>query len=142
MKIHGDLFKIRANIRRLGNYSAHADRSELVDWVMERAPVVGGLFLNHGDDDACAALRELLAKKGIDKNKIHLPAFDESFELVASGVKSTGRSGAPVYEDTLKNDWHNDYARLLLEVTNRLEKAKDGHERQALLGKLLAALKE
>lgn len=142
VKIHGELYKIKANIRRLGNYSAHADRSELVDWITERAPVVGGLFLNHGDDDARAALRELIAKKGIDKDKIHLPAFDESFELVASGVKSTGRSGVPAYEASLKNDWHNDYAKLLLEVTNRLENAKDGQERQAILGKLLASLKE
>lgn len=144
VKIHGELFKIRAQIRRLGNYSAHADRSELIDWILERSPVVGGLFLNHGEDDARGALRKLVAEKGIDLKKIHLPAFDESFELVASGVKSNGSSEVRSDEAAaaMQHDWHNDYAQLVLQLANRLEGAKDGQERQALLGKLLATLKE
>ncbi|MGB7345078.1 MAG: MBL fold metallo-hydrolase, partial [Pirellulaceae bacterium] len=48
--IHGKQFKVAAEIRRLGNYSAHADQGELIDWVIERGPATGGLFLNHGDD--------------------------------------------------------------------------------------------
>jgi len=57
VRIHGKEFKVEATIRGIGNYSAHADQGELLDWIMERAPVAGGLFLNHGDDDARAELR-------------------------------------------------------------------------------------
>ena len=51
----------------LGNYSAHADQVELINWILERGPILGGLFLNHGEDDARTALADLLATKGIDR---------------------------------------------------------------------------
>jgi len=34
VRIHGAEYKVRASIRKLGNYSAHADQSELIEWVV------------------------------------------------------------------------------------------------------------
>jgi len=110
IRIHGKHFKVAAEIRRLGNYSAHADQGELLDWVAERGPIRGALFLNHGDDDAREMMRDLLGKRGIDTSKIFMPVFDESFELTpGSEPVSQGKPEARIEASVLQTDWHNDY---------------------------------
>ena len=36
VRIHGREVKVNARIRRIGNYSAHADQGELIAWIKER----------------------------------------------------------------------------------------------------------
>ncbi len=91
VRIHGKEFKVRAQIRRLGNYSAHADQGELIDWILERGPVRGGLFLNHGDDPARNTLKDLLVQRGLTGDQIVLPQFDERFELVPGTLPTSQR---------------------------------------------------
>ena len=145
VRIHGTECKVKATIRRLGNYSAHADQIELIDWVLERGPVSGGLFLNHGEDDARAVMRQMLAEKGLDADKIFLPSFDESYELQAGTLAtSKGRPDKPqdkrIDESQLCRDWHNDYAAFILELSSRLHETEDACERSELIKKLSAAL--
>ena len=139
VRIHGKEYVVNAEIRRLGNYSAHADQGELIEWITERAPIAGGLFLNHGDDDARAVLRELLAKKGIDPAIIHMPQFDEKFELVAGSAKSKGRTEqarARIPDDELLTDWNNDYAAFIVALTKQLNGAADDAKRRAIIARL------
>lgn len=138
--IHGRQCKVTAAIRRIGNYSAHADQSELLDWVMERSPVVGGLFLNHGDDDARAEMKNMLAKRGIDADSIFMPQFDERFELVAGSAQSKGRVAQRIESTTLEHDWYNDYAAFILELADRLERTTDATKRSELILQLSTAL--
>ena len=147
VRIHGKEFKIGATIRRIGNYSAHADQSELIDWIVERGPVVGGLFLNHGDDDAREELKRLLGKRGMDEDKIWLPHFDESFDLSAGSPQSKGRARdkpdsrrASFNEAELSRDWYTDFASFSIELSNELEGAKSDAERQKILERLKKAL--
>lgn len=143
VRIHGKEFSVRAAIRSIGNYSAHADQGELVDWIMERAPVAGGLFLNHGDDDARPVLAGLLAARGIDPTKIHAPQMDESFDLRAGTAESKGRAGGGrerIAVSDLKMDWHNDYAAFLIALSKRLESEPNADKRRALLAQLTTKL--
>ncbi len=142
IRIHGKTFKVKAAIRRIGNYSAHADQPELIDWVLERAPVVGGLFLNHGQQEAREELRRLLAKRGLAEERIFLPQFDESFDLVAGTAKSKGRVAHRIDDEALERDWYNDYAAFVIELTGKLEAMSDGEARKVLIEKLAQALDE
>jgi metallo-beta-lactamase family protein len=142
VRIHGREFKVRADIRRIGNYSAHADQGELVDWIVERAPVIGGLFLNHGDDDARETLRTVLAGRGLDPERILLPSFDESFELVAGTAQSKGRVAQRIDDAALQRDWYNDYAALILRLAERLETTSNGGQRRQLIARLRDVLDE
>src|SRR6185437_2803969 len=45
VRIHGKLVPVRAQIKTLGTYSAHADHSELMAWIKARLPAHGALFL-------------------------------------------------------------------------------------------------
>ncbi|MEM8736224.1 MAG: MBL fold metallo-hydrolase, partial [Planctomycetota bacterium] len=119
VRIHGRHCQVRAAIRRIGNYSAHADQSELIQWIVERSPIAGGLFLNHGDDDARGVLADLLATKGIERDSILLPQFDERFELVAGSAESKGRVAHRIDDPkVLAHDWHNDYAAFILQLAD------------------------
>ena len=140
VRIHGKEFKVRAAIRRMGNYSAHADQGELADWITERSPVVGRLFLNHGEDDARKALSELLVGRGLDSSKIVLPAFDEHYELVAGTAESKGRIAERIDDRALQRDWHSDYAVFILRLADRLETTDDPGERTRIIARLSDAL--
>jgi metallo-beta-lactamase family protein len=142
VRIHGNEFKVRARIRQIGNYSAHADQGELGDWILERAPVVGSLFLNHGEDKARQALKDHLVERGFAAEKVVLPAFDEHFELVAGTARSKGRVVARIKDAAFERDWHTDFAALTVALRQRLETAKDGAARRKVLGRLQAALEE
>ncbi len=62
VKISGTDVNVRAHIRRLDSYSAHADQAELLDWIKERKPISGSLFLTHGEPGAISALTELASE--------------------------------------------------------------------------------
>lgn len=142
VRIHGKEFKVNAQIRRLGNYSAHADQGELIDWIVERGPANGGLFLNHGDDDARDILSDLLVDRGIDGQKIFRPQFDETFQIVAgSSAKSVSKPEPRVETSQLERDWHNDYAAFVLELSSKLNHIDSAQERQALIRRLMDAMK-
>ena len=140
VRIHGREFNVAARIRRIGNYSAHADQSELADWIMERTPVAGRLFLNHGDDGARRALAEVLSERGLDPEKVVIPSFDEAFELVAGTAQSKGRVAARIEDAALERDWHSDYAVFILRLADRLQSTTDSAKREQLIAHLEAAL--
>jgi len=57
VKIHGAYVPIRAEVANLENLSAHADYSQIIDWLrhFERAP--HATFITHGEPTAADALR-------------------------------------------------------------------------------------
>ena len=138
--IHGKKFKVKARIRRLGNYSAHADQSELLDWIEERLPAPGGVFLNHGDDDARGELREKLSARGVSAERVFLPAFDETFDISAGDPTSKGRAVERIATSELLTDWYNDYAALVLDLGNKMEATNDPRERREVLKRMREAM--
>jgi metallo-beta-lactamase family protein len=142
VRIHGREYRVRARVRRIGNYSAHADRSELADWILERQPVQGGVFLNHGEDDGRRGLRDLLVSRGFPQEKVYLPRFDERFELRAGAPESKGRAAERLQPQAAVQDWSHDLAAFQVELQEALEAAGEADERQALIARLAAALAE
>jgi metallo-beta-lactamase family protein len=140
VSVFGEEIAVSARIREIGNYSAHADQKELVDWMVERQPVHGGMFLTHGEDQARAALREQLSAAGLAKDLIHLPRIDDRFELVAAGAPAPQPRRARIPDSEIARDWHNEYAVLLLDLSRQLERLPSDHARRELLRRLRAEL--
>ncbi|MBN1845014.1 MAG: MBL fold metallo-hydrolase [Sedimentisphaerales bacterium] len=63
VRILGQKRPVRARIERIGGFSAHADREELLKWLggMENHP--RGLFLVHGEEEVCHKFAEFLRTK-------------------------------------------------------------------------------
>ena len=67
VKLFGEEITVNAEIAFLNGVSGHADRDGLLRWVQgfsEKKPA--HIFVNHGDDHACAAFTELLSDNGFE----------------------------------------------------------------------------
>lgn len=141
VRIHSTIVPVRAQIRTISNYSAHADHSELVAWVKGRLPAHGAVFLTHGDDDERAALRTALMGLGLGGDQVILPLLDDAIELLASGAGATIRPAVRrISPEQISHDWHNGYAELIIELSHRLREAPSDGERQQIVDMLKKAL--
>ena len=65
VRIHGGTFKVRAEVREIDAFSAHADFSEIEGWLGELPPPgPKGIFLVHGEPDSQKHLSSYLEEKG------------------------------------------------------------------------------
>lgn len=86
-------------------------------------------------------LRDLLVQRGLQRDRIFLPHFDESFTLIAgSPAESAARPEPRIDPTQLQRDWHNDYAAFILELSNRLQATDTAQQRVDLIKRLSKAL--
>ncbi len=80
VRIFGELHEVRAQIERIDGYSAHADRTELLDWAnhFDREQLKQ-VFLVHGEEEGYASLKSGLEQMGF-KN-VTVPDRGDSFTL-------------------------------------------------------------
>jgi Predicted metal-dependent RNase, consists of a metallo-beta-lactamase domain and an RNA-binding KH domain len=57
LKIHGQFVPVRAEIVSLDSMSAHADYTELIEWLGNVKPAPQRVFLTHGEPKSADALR-------------------------------------------------------------------------------------
>jgi metallo-beta-lactamase family protein len=142
VRIQGEEIKVAARIRRLDDYSGHADGPALAQWLAARQPVRAGVFLVHGEDEAPQNLSERIAGAMPPRSKVIIPYLDETYELSAQAVtESVGPAGPRLPREAVVSlDWHNAMSRLILEMAERLDKAADDHAREAIIRKMRAVL--
>ncbi|MEK7611926.1 MAG: MBL fold metallo-hydrolase [Patescibacteria group bacterium] len=76
--IHGETVPVRAHIKAIGGYSAHADQNQLLHWIY---PVRGSLkkvFIVQGEEEAAEALRVRI----VDKFAVHASVPSRGDEVV------------------------------------------------------------
>jgi metallo-beta-lactamase family protein len=142
VRIQGDEIKVAARIRRLDEYSGHADGPELARWIAARRPIARGVFLVHGEEPALAGLSERVAERTVPAAKVFIPILDDIYELTTSAptpINVTQRRRlAP--EAVVALDWHNDMSKLILDINERIEAAADDRARGVIIRKLRRAL--
>jgi metallo-beta-lactamase family protein len=57
LKIHGQYVPVRAQVRKIDGLSAHADYSEIIDWLQSSHVHPRKVFVTHGEPAAADALR-------------------------------------------------------------------------------------
>ncbi|WP_423065490.1 MBL fold metallo-hydrolase [Devosia sp. CN2-171] len=142
VRIHSELVPVRAQVRSLGNYSAHADHSELVAWVTKRLPAHGAIFLTHGEDEERAALKAaLMHDDGLASDQVITPLLDDAFELRAEGIAGVERPAERRVDLTqVTSDWHNAYASFIIDLSHQLQSAPNDKARIAVMDALKATL--
>ena len=79
VRIDGEPHEVRCQIRSISGFSAHADESELLDWVSAFAkPRLRRVYIVHGDPDAQAAIEPKIRALGFDT---HIPKWHERVTL-------------------------------------------------------------
>jgi metallo-beta-lactamase family protein len=79
VRIDGEMRDVRCQIRSISGFSAHADESELLDWIRAfKKPRLRRVFIVHGDPDAQAAIEPKIKALGFDA---HIPKWHERVTL-------------------------------------------------------------
>ena len=79
IKIHGQFYKVRAQIEYMDALSCHADYEELLQWLGQFRNVPRSIFLVHGEQSASAGLADRIRER-FGWN-VHVPAFLDHVEV-------------------------------------------------------------
>lgn len=137
VRISGRDVAVKARIRRIDSYSAHADRDELIAWVKARRPVLGSLFLTHGEAGALDALRSEFEK---NLPSVIVPAIGERYELPAGAPARRLATGRTDLASALSRDWQNEYADLAVNLKRRLQSIESASKRAEALAAMRSVL--
>ncbi|SHE56383.1 MBL fold metallo-hydrolase RNA specificity domain-containing protein [Desulforamulus putei] len=66
VRIHGEEVVVRAEIRNIDGYSAHADQPALLNWIKQFSSNLKQVFIVHGEARAAATLEKLIKAEGIN----------------------------------------------------------------------------
>lgn len=153
VRIHGEEIAVRARIRALDSYSGHADRDDLLHWVVPLLDGAGQVFVTHGEGAALAALGEAIAAAGLPRGLVTAPSIGDGWTLAppdADNPRARATAAPPITAGTVAGeatialatgrDWHNEYAEAVLALRHALTAAPDDEARHALLRHVRSAL--
>ncbi len=80
VKILGDEYELRAKVVTINGFSAHADRSELLEWAAHLQKRPQHTFIVHGEPEASEALAEGLRQE-LGFPQVHVPELGEAFRV-------------------------------------------------------------
>ena len=142
VRIQGEEIQVKARIRRIDDYSGHADGPELARWIAARRPIRRGVFLVHGEESALKGLSERIGERSIPAAQVFIPVLDDIYDLTTVAPTPLDVSGrrrlAP--EAVTNLDWHNDMSRLILDINERMQAAADDRARGVVIRRLRRAL--
>lgn len=75
--IFDENYRVRAKVYTIGGFSAHADRTILLDW-LKHCETPEHLFLVHGEENAVSSFEKEIQTRNLTKN-IHVPGLHQSF---------------------------------------------------------------
>lgn len=79
VEVLGERIHVKARVRSIGAYSAHADQRQLVQWVGSAEKLPGHIYCSHGEEAASAALASRLTEElGVTAD---VPRFEETITV-------------------------------------------------------------
>jgi len=135
VRISGEDIVVRAQIRRIDTYSAHADQDDLLTWIEARRPIRGSLFLSHGEAASIEALRRIVQSRPIAASVI-APELGEVYRLSAAVPARRLKTGDPRLQEAVGRDWQNAYADFATSLKRELSAIHDAKARQRALGEM------
>ena len=139
VRISGNDVRVRAQIRQIDSYSAHADRDELSDWIAARLPVAGSVFLDHGEPEAAEGLRRQLQAR-LPEQEVRLPAIGECYALPPRAKAKRETTGRQDLMLATGHDWQNAYADFASSLKARLGRMPDDRAREQAMKALREVL--
>lgn len=139
VRISGRDVAVRAQVRRIDSYSAHADRDDLLAWIDARRPISGSILLTHGEAGAIEALRRSLQSQDASAS-IVTPEIGEVYALGPGRPAKRIATGRTELRDVLETDWQNDYARFTSSLKQELRGIEDAATRREAIERMRAVL--
>ncbi|WP_435521371.1 MBL fold metallo-hydrolase [Altererythrobacter litoralis] len=140
VRISGTDVRVRAQIRRIDSYSAHADQHELLEWIEERSPIAGTLFLDHGEASSMEGMRRELQRRSPGLN-VRLPQIGERYELAAGKAARRTETGRADLEQAIGRDWQNAYADFATSLKRQLGELRSDRDRREAIVQMKEVLR-
>jgi len=137
VRISGRDIAVRARIRSIDSYSAHADRAGLIDWITARLPIGGSLFLDHGEREAIAMLKDAAGRL---TDSVVAPILGDTYRLRPGAMAEKIASHPMVPASATESDWQNDYARFSVDLKHRLTQIREQEVRRKAIAEMSAVL--
>ncbi len=140
--IMGEEITVAAAIRRVEDYSGHADGPELVQWVKERLPISRSVFLTHGEEEGQTALAQDLKGLELPHDCILIPSLDAVYDLTGEACAFVAEETKPRIDPAMvaRLDSHNELAGLVLDIQEAMKQTDDEKARGVLVRRLRKAL--
>ena len=135
VRIWGQDVAVRAQIRRIDTYSAHADQEDLQHWIRARQPINGSLFLNHGEEGAIETLRRLMQAAGV-AGSIITPQIGETYSIPPRAPAKRLKTGPSERQAAVGRDWQNDYADFATRLKKELQAIDHPADRREALAQM------
>ncbi|MDO4568697.1 MAG: MBL fold metallo-hydrolase [Clostridia bacterium] len=90
VKMFGENISVRASIERLTEFSGHAGKNELIEWVTSVKGKPSRVFLVHGEDAALNSLEKSLSALGYN---VTIPSLGSEFVLDGHSAYATESAG-------------------------------------------------
>jgi metallo-beta-lactamase family protein len=139
VRISGHDVAVRAQVRHIDSYSAHADRDDIHAWISARIPITGSLFLTHGEVGALEALRRDSQAQNAAASII-TPEIGERYLLPAGAPAKRVATGRTELREAIGQDWQNDYARFATGLKRQLAEMESAAARREALARMRAVL--
>ena len=145
VKIFGENVAVKAKVFTIGGFSAHADQSDLLEWVghFESNPRV---FLVHGESAASEALAEKIEE--IHGMKVHIPGWKERLILKPKEIvieEPAEAEAPPDFQAAMLNaivDLENEIKTLRKQIKSPQAVSEEDVERLEYLREELKAVRE
>jgi metallo-beta-lactamase family protein len=138
VRLSGREVAVRAQVRRIDSYSAHADRRELLAWIAARRPIAGSLFLTHGEAAPIGSLAAALPAGSA--GAIVQPEIGERYALPAGRPAKRLATGRVDLRRAVERDWQNDYADLAANLKSELQAIEDAEARRQAIARMRQVL--
>jgi metallo-beta-lactamase family protein len=79
VRIFGQKYKVRAKVKQINGFSAHADRNEMLNWLTKFKTPPRQIFLVHGEPESAHAFSEFITEKTGWKTVV--PAYEDEIIL-------------------------------------------------------------
>jgi metallo-beta-lactamase family protein len=137
VRISGRDVAVRAHIRQIESYSAHADREELIAWVEARKPIAGSLFIVHGEPEAAEGLKAACVGAAA---AVVVPELGERYALTPKAAARRLATGRADLKGALGRDWQNEYADFAVGLKRELQRIGSDRARKRAIARMRAIL--
>ena len=79
VRIHGQKYRVKAKVVQIGGFSAHADKNEMLNWLMKFKRPPKRIFLVHGEPESEQAFSSFLKEKA--SFNVTVPEYNEQVVL-------------------------------------------------------------
>jgi metallo-beta-lactamase family protein len=79
VRIHGEEVAVRATVKSIDSFSAHADKEELLEWLGHLQKPPTRVFLVHGEPSSMNVLAQDIARRY--GYSVHVPVLEEEVQL-------------------------------------------------------------